>query len=173
MKIYFDMDGVLADFDSMYPNNKDLNHPSEDLSQEKRAAKKLFWEKVEKQPGFWRDIPVMANTEYLLKTASGVWEIFVLSKTPGADKFVGGQKYVDFIANEKRKWIATNLSKFFDAKHVIICDGPKGELMRPSKTDILVDDRQENISEWELHGGRGILFTNAVDVAKRLVAVGV
>ena len=169
MKIYFDMDGVLAHFDAMRPNDKDLNHPSEDLSPEQRTAKKLFWQEIEKQPNFWRDIPVMPNTEYLLTTAFDIGEIFVLSKTPGAKKFVGGQKYVDFVANEKHKWITKHLNKFFDAKHVIICDGPKGELMRPVKTDILVDDRQENINEWELHGGVGVLFTNAVDTAKRLV----
>lgn len=169
MRIYFDMDGVLAYFNAMRPNDKDLNHPSEDLSPEKRTAKKLFWQEIEKQPNFWRDIPVMDNIEYMLKTAFNIGEIFVLSKTPGADKFVGGQKYVDFVANEKRKWIAKHLSKFFDTKHVIICDCPKGELMHPLKTDILVDDRQENIKEWESYGGIGVLFTDAVDTANRLV----
>lgn len=168
MKIYFDMDGVLAHFDAMRPNDKDLNHPSEDLSPEQRTAKKLFWQEIEKQPNFWRDIPVMPNTEYLLKTAFDIGEIFVLSKTPGAKKFVGGQKYVDFVANEKHKWITKHLNKFFDAKHVIICDGPKGELIHPNNKDILVDDRQENINEWESHGGVGVLFTNAVDTANRL-----
>lgn len=78
---------------------------------------------------------------------------------------------VDFVANEKRKWIQNNLSKFFDAKHVIICDCPKGELMHPSKKDILVDDRQENIKEWEAHGGTGVLFTNVADTSRRLVAL--
>lgn len=169
MKIYFDMDGVLVDFDAMRPNAKDLNHPSEDLSPEKRAAKKLFWQEIEKQPDFWRNIPIMSNIEYLLTTAFDMGEIFVLSKTPGAKKFVGGQKYVNFVADEKRKWIATHLNKFFDEKHVIICSGPKGELMHPTKTDILIDDRPENINEWESHGGVGVLFTNALDTAKRLV----
>ena len=83
------------------------------------------------------------------------------------NKFVGGQKYVDFVANEKRKWIANNLSKFFDAKHVVICDCPKGGLIHPSNKDVLVDDRQENIKEWE--GGIGVLFTNAIDTEKRLI----
>jgi len=169
MKIYFDMDGVLANFDVMCPNNKDLNHPSEDLSPEKRAAKKLFWQEIEKQPNFWRDIPVIENTEYLLTTASDVGEIFVLSKAPRAEKFIGGQKYVEFVAKEKRKWIASNLSRFFDAKHVIICNGQKGKVMQPNNQDVLVDDRQENITEWESHGGVGVLFTNALDTANRLV----
>ena len=169
MKIYFDMDGVLAHFDAVRPDGKDLNHPSEHLSPEKRAAKKAFWQEIEKQPNFWRDIPVMVNAEFLLITAFDMGEIFVLSKTPGSQNFLGGHKYVDFIADEKRKWIQKHLNKFFDKEHVIICDGPKGELIHPNNQDILIDDRQENINEWELHGGVGVLFTNAVDTAKRLV----
>ena len=109
------------------------------------------------------------NTEYLLTTASDVGEIFVLSKAPRAEKFIGGQKYVEFVAKEKRKWIASNLSRFFDAKHVIICNGQKGKVMQPNNQDVLVDDRQENITEWESHGGVGVLFTNALDTANRLV----
>ena len=162
------MDGVLAHFDAMRPNDKDLNHPSEELSAEKRAAKKLFWQEIEKQSNFWHDIPLMANIEQLLSVAKSMGEIFVLSKTPGANKFVGGEKYVAFVASEKRKWIAEHLNRFFDAKHVIICDGAKGALIHPRKMDILVDDRLENIDEWVSHGGRGVLFTNAIDTTSRL-----
>lgn len=171
MKIYFDMDGVLAHFDAMRPNDKDLNHPSEDLSPEKRAAKKQFWLNIEQQPNFWHDIPVMANIRQVLTVAKSMGKSFVLSKTPSAKHFAGGKNYVDFVANEKRKWIATNLGEFFDAGHVIICDGPKGELIHPTKADILVDDRAENINEWVSHGGRGVLFTDAISVAKELATL--
>lgn len=168
MKIYFDMDGVLVNFDAMRPNNTDLNHPSADLSPEKRIQKKQFWQQIEQEPNFWHDIPSMPNIEHLLSVSSTLGEIFVLSKTPGAHHFINGEKYVEYVANEKRKWIADNMGKYFDTEHTIICDGAKGELIRPSKTDILIDDRPENITEWESHGGTGIVFTNAIDVAQKL-----
>ena len=168
MKIYFDMDGVLAHFDAMRPDSANLNHPSEDLSPDQRAMKKQFWLDVEKQDNFWRDIPKIPNIEQLLTTAKSMGEIFVLSKTPSAKHFIGGQKYVDFVADEKRKWILKHLNDFFDAAHIIICDGAKGELMQPAADDILVDDRIENIKEWESHGGRGVLFTNAIDTINAL-----
>lgn len=41
----------------------------------------------------------MANIEYLLTTAADIGEIFVLSKVPGSEKFIGGQNYVDFVKN--------------------------------------------------------------------------
>lgn len=168
MKIYFDMDGVLVNFDAMRPNDTDLNHPSADLSPEKRAQKKRFWQQIEQEPNFWHDIPSMPNIEHLLSVACALGEIFVLSKTPGAHHFINGEKYVEYVANEKRRWIADHMGKYFDTEHTIICDGAKGELIRPSKTDILIDDRPENITEWESHGGTGIVFTNAIDVAQKL-----
>lgn len=168
MKIYFDMDGVLVHFDAMRPNDKNLNHPSKELSPEMRAAKKQFWLDIEQQPNFWREIPEMPRIEQLLNVAKDKGEIFVLSKTPSAKHFIGGQKYVDFVADEKRKYVLKHFNNFFDDKHIIICDGDKGKLIKPTKNDILIDDRQENINEWETHGGRGILFTNAILTMKKL-----
>lgn len=168
MKIYFDMDGVLVNFDSAHPNAGKFNHPSSELSPEMREAKKQFWREIEQQENFWRDIPVMANAENLLGVAKSMGEIFILSKTPGAKHFVGGEKYVSFVADEKRKWVLKNLSNFFDAKHIIICNDKKGALVKPTQKDILIDDRHENISEWESHGGRGILFINAIDAIQKL-----
>lgn len=168
MKFYFDMDGVLVNFDAMIPWGAKYNHPSETLNDEDRAAKKRFWQTVEQTPNFWRDMPMMPDTKNMLSTAQKIGEIFVLSKTPGAKHFVGGNEYVKFVANEKRNWIKTNLPSFFDEQHIIICDGNKGELIHPIHNDILIDDRQENITEWEKHRGRGILFTNAIATANKI-----
>lgn len=168
MNIYFDMDGVLVDFEVATGDVKDLNHPTFELSDEKKAAKKQFWLNVEKNKNFWADIPLMKNIKDLLNAAKSKGKIFVLSKTPGAKHFVDGQKYVDFVANEKRKWILKYLGNFFDNEHIIICDGDKGKLIQPSKNDILIDDRLENITEWESCGGRGILFISVSDVVKKL-----
>ena len=162
------MDGVLADFDSMRPNNSDLNHPTEELSPEKRKAKEQFWLDVEQDRDFWANIPVMKNVEQMLNVAKQYSECFVLSKAPSAKHFINGEKYVRFIEDEKQKWILKHLGNFFDKKHIIICNGAKGELIKPTRTDILVDDRHENINEWESHGGSGVLFTNAVDTVKSL-----
>lgn len=161
MKIYFDMDGVLADFDSMHTNACNLNHATKDLSETERELKRKFWLDIEKQDNFWADMPAIKDINNVLNVAKSIGEIFVLSKTPGAKHFIGGQNYVDYVANEKRKWILKNMPEYFDAAHIIICDGKKGELIKPSQTDILIDDRPENITEWESCGGRGILFQNA------------
>lgn len=168
MNIYFDMDGVLVDFEAVTGDVKDLNHPSSELSPEKCAEKKQFWLNIEQNHTFWADLPVMENIKDLLNVAKSKGEIFVLSKTPGAKHFVTGQDYVDFVASEKRKWILKNLGNFFDCEHIIICDADKGKLIQPSVNDILIDDRPENITEWQLCGGRGIVFMNSIDTIKEL-----
>lgn len=168
MKFYFDMDGVIANFDSMLPDSGKFNHPSESLSDAERAGKTQFWQTVERTPNFWSNMPVIKNSEYMLSVAHDNGEIFILSKTPSAKHFKSGQKYVDFVASEKRKWVLKNLGQFFDKAHIIICDKPKGAFMHPTVNDILVDDRIENINEWEKHGGRAVLYTDAISTAQKI-----
>lgn len=168
MKFYFDMDNVLTNFDAIIPNNPALNHPSDTLDEAGRAAKKQFWQTVEKTPNFWHDMPMVPGADYMLSVANEHGEIFILSKTPGAKHFSAGQDYVNFVANEKRNWIYKRFNHLFDTKHVIICDSHKGALIHPSINDILIDDRQENIDEWTQCGGSGILFKSATDAIQRI-----
>lgn len=166
-KIYFDMDGVLVDF----PQNTDVNtnRPTQFLDDNARTAKKKMWHTIESNTHFWRDLPAIPNISIMLYSAMSMGEIFVLSKTPNAKNFIAGQDYVNFIANEKRTWILKKLPIFFDDKHIIICNTPKGELMNPGPNHILVDDRIDNIQEWENAGGVGVLFNrNIPSVIARL-----
>jgi hypothetical protein len=42
MNLYFDMDGVLADFDSMTSGAAELNHPSSEMTPKIGKQKKKF-----------------------------------------------------------------------------------------------------------------------------------
>ena len=46
MRFYFDMDGVVSDFDVMLPGSGKFNHPSESLSDKELAGKTQFWQTV-------------------------------------------------------------------------------------------------------------------------------
>ena len=168
MRFFFDMDGVITDFDSMHPDSVRFNHPSSELSESERAAKTQFWKDIEKNESFWRDMPMITGAEDMISAASQCGEVFILSKTPGTKHFESGQKYVDFVASEKRKWVLKNLRQYFDENHIIICDGDKAALIHPTQNDILVDDRAENINGWNKSGGRGILFTGS-SIAKEII----
>ena len=158
------MDGVLVNFNSHIPQYAiNTNRPSEKLDSDTRSAKVRMWHEIENTPTFWHDLPINDGILPVLDTTKNIGELFVLSKTPGASNFVTGDKYVDFVANEKRNWIQHNLGNYFDKEHVIICTGAKGKLMSPSQFDILVDDRIDNIDEWRNSGGRCVHFTSAKD----------
>lgn len=164
------MDGVLVDF----PQNADINtnRPTQFLDNNARDAKKKMWQTIESNTRFWRDLPAIPNINTMLYYAMQMGEIFVLSKTPNAKNFIAGQDYVNFIANEKRMWILKKLPIFFDDKHIIICDTPKGTLIKPDQNHILVDDRIDNIQEWENAGGAGVLFNrNIPSVIARLTDI--
>ena len=162
-KIYFDMDGVLVDFPQNTTTN--TNRPTQFLDDDARATKRKMWRDIESNTHFWRDLPAIPNIQTMLYCAMDLGEIFVLSKTPSAKNFIAGQDYVNFIADEKRTWILKKLPIFFDDKHIIICDTPKGELMKPTQNHILVDDHIDNIQEWQNAGGTGVLFNRNISSA--------
>jgi 5'(3')-deoxyribonucleotidase len=158
-KFYFDMDNTLVNFNAHLPKYAiGTNRPSEKLDGDARSAKIRMWREIENTPNFWRDLPMTDGISSVLNAAQNIGELFVLSKTPRAKNFIGGEKYVNFVASEKRDWILRNLGDYFVAQNIIICTGPKGELVSPTTTDILVDDRIDNIEEWRNMGGRGIHF---------------
>lgn len=172
MKIFFDMDGVLADFDrgtiDLPPVSVDLNVQTKQMDDAARAAKRERWRCIEQMSNFWRDLPVVAGIDELLRAAASRGELFVLTKVPGAKNFVGGDAYVDFIDREKRAWIARHMAQYFDDAHVIVARGAKEELIHPTSNDLLIDDRAGNIADWCAAGGRGIVFANPRDAIKQL-----
>ena len=164
MKIFFDIDGVLGDFDTSAANvpgySSGVNKSSKLLSDAELYNKKRNWRAIEKVPNFWLNMKPVMNINLLLDYAQSCGEMFVLSKVPGADKFAGGEGYVQEIINAKQQWIQKYFSQYFYPKNVFICQGDKVEFMNPGPKDVLIDDRYENIVNWYDAGGMGILFKN-------------
>lgn len=172
MKIFFDMDGVLADFAGAAKNipdfGTDLNYATSGMTEEQKAAKKKYWLAIEQISDFWSGMKPVQNITILLDYAQSVGELFVLTKTPSANKFVNGQEYVNKIADAKRAWIKKHFSNYFDDKNIIVCSGKKGDLICPDSDCILIDDRADNIAQWCDCGGCGILFITPADAHKKL-----
>lgn len=172
MIIYFDMDGVLADFDAaVAPYNQaglNLNNQNARLADDARVAKRARWQRIEQAPNFWADIPVFDGIRDLLCAARDMGEMFVLTVVPDAKNFVGGAQYVDFIDAQKRAWIAHHMSEFFDDAHIITARIPKQDLVHPTVSDLLIDDRGANVDDWCAAGGRGIIFKDVKSAIKEL-----
>jgi len=167
---YFDMDNVLADFESRIPKYAiDTNRPSDQLDEIAKEQKRRMWRQIEQTPTFWRNLPMIYGVKNMLHVAKSHGNMYVLSKTPKTKNFVRGASYVKFIADEKTEWILCKLGDFFDKQHIIIiCDSNKEKLIQPTKNDILIDDRIDNVNAWCKSGGRGLHFIGAQDAIMRL-----
>lgn len=141
MKIYIDLDGVLADFDKQW----------EDLTDQygiKAPAKPPFFQTVLKaNPQFWYDMPKMAQCDNLVQWASR-WGFNILSKpVPSDPNCVPGK--IHWVKTNLRHQPAQILLKLDKSPWAVDADGP----------NILIDDRTSNTVPWAAKGGHAMLYS--------------
>ena len=151
-KIYCDMDGVLADFESGYEELTGI-----DLQGEFKPEGEEFWNPISKAGvGFWAGLKWMPGGQRL-------WDYLkpfnpVLLSAPSREQSSRIGKHV---------WVK---HKIPGTKLILRYASQKQELANPES--ILIDDRQVNIDQWEAAGGIGILHTNADNTIKQLKQLG-
>lgn len=164
MKIYFDMDGVLADFRGgiiklcgMDPKEQGTYDPVRD---------DMMFEAVRNTEGFYSRLEPITEGVCLFLD---VWEIYkddcqILTGIPKPSRNIPAA------ADNKTAW----------AKRIIGPDVTVNAVLRKEKPRfctgpdcILIDDYIANIKDWEKHGGTGILYTDAGTVARKLIKAGV
>jgi len=150
-KIYCDMDGVLCDFDKRF---KDLNpehlKPSEYIS---KYNTNKFWDLIDSyKEKFWSEMQWMPDGKQL-------WE-YIKKYNPSLLSAPSKKASSRF---GKRLWVDKNLP----GTKLILAAAEKKQ--NYSKKDrILIDDREDNISQWVSQGGIGILHKNTADTIKQL-----
>lgn len=156
MKIYLDMDGVLADFFAEYAVLAGLPRGSS-----------------------YRDIPP-AKTDPTLNKMVGTDFFYRLPKFPSADKLVsiavdaaGGYSICSSPLRgdhenseiQKTRWIKENLNP--QPEEIIITPQKQKYAKNPDGTpNVLIDDRGSNITAWEAAGGIAIKYQADEDSLK-------
>lgn len=136
--VYFDVDSVLADFDTAY-----------DARFKRKADGDVFWNLIATMPRFFLDLPLMPG-------AKEMWNVV----PPHQRRILTAvAKKIDACDNQKRQW----LKKHFDieGEPVICVKGRENKHKYCWPGDILIDDRAENIADWIKAGGVGILYLSA------------
>lgn len=166
MRVYLDMDGVLADFNAhmawfgVEDNETHFIHkpreqwtPSQiDLDRRVRL--------VMERADFWPTIPVMPGAKLLWDFCCQHFEVYVLTATPNITETR------ERIARQKREWIRRELGPMPDER-IVVC--LRSEKKKYAKADaILVDDMPSNCDEWMKAGGAALLFKDAHDTIKHL-----
>ena len=153
-RIFVDMDGVLADFNTgvetltgtPFPNT-DQGHNDYDERKEELTNMRLF-----------RSLPPLPDMYDLIayiRHTGLPWEILTAA----------GVVNRELVVWDKNEWIR----EYVSPSVVVTCTmtgSQKG--MFALEGSVLIDDRKKNIQAWEDNGGIGILHTSAEDTINQL-----
>lgn len=155
-KIYFDLDGVMANFEKACVETIGIHYWD-------RTTDK-YWHILEKVPRFYYNLEVLPDAyEMFMRTyekhGSDVVEVLTGCPEP--------TKELATASNDKIKW-------FHDFIHpdvtvnTVVGGKNKWKFLADNPGAVLIDDYMRNIKQWIEHGGVGILHTDAPSTIAKL-----
>ena len=159
-KIYFDMDGVLADFDRGITELGKIAKVNQ--SDATSATDDALWDAVRSVDNFYDKLePVFGSVEMFKKLYSIYGDkCEILSAVPKPHRNIPSAR------EDKINWVRRLLS---DQVVINLVYRAEKQNFVKGKGFILIDDYQINIDEWAAAGGTGILFESAEDVVKKVM----
>jgi hypothetical protein len=140
MRIFLDMDGVLADFNGGYQARFGVRPD--------KLADDVDWEEVRRTEHFFRDLPPMRDLDIL-------WYYFgplrptILTGVPPS---------VPEAADNKRAWVQKHLGEV----PLIACRS-RDKCLHAAPGDVLIDDWEKYRSLWTKAGGHWITHHSAIE----------
>lgn len=162
--VFFDMDGVLSDFDAGYLRLHGYDDSSiEDMRLEGEAlgltasqhycaihgiSKKEFWETI-KQSGtkFWEDLPIMTN---------GVSLWHELQNQKCQTVILTSPQHEPTSASGKMMWLRNNLGIAVEGDKRFVITSFKHLLSQPGR--LLIDDTEDKVEKFRAKGGHAWLW---------------
>ena len=163
-KIYFDMDGVLADFDRGVRELCGMEVP--DQGTRPPAQDVIMWEAIRKIDHFYDRLELMPG-------AKEMFDAVYVKYGDRCEILTGIPKEkwgIVTSAEDKISWMKRILSDrikvniCYRAEKILKCTGPE---------TVLIDDLKKNIDEWQGKDGTGILHISAEETMKELKNLGI
>lgn len=163
-KIYFDLDGVLADFDRGITEL--LNIPVVDQSKSSPADHDRLFHAMKQTSHYYDRLELMPGALELFQTIYKQYgdRCEILSGIPKPHREITTAR------EDKTAWVRRNLSK--DIKINLVYRQEK-KLLCTGSDCILIDDFIANVKEWKKCGGTAILHKDAKTTLKELKKLGV
>ena len=149
--IFVDLDGTLCDFIKGFEKEVGMT-PKEYVSKNNAAS---TWEVIRQFNKKW-----WANLEWL--PGSKKLYDYIMSLNIPVKVLTTAPRDSQESRDGKNEWVKKNT----DIKEVVFSEHK--EQMVKSKYDILIDDKEENITKWEKRGGNGIRCTSPEKALKEL-----
>lgn len=152
LKIYCDLDGVLADFDKAYLEiSNGIPHKGDDE----------FWARVKAAPDFWLNLEMMPDGQVLWDYVSRHHYVVILS-SPGTHD-------LERATRQKRQWIKKHLGEHVN----FVPKEAKYKHHYAHETCILIDDWHKNIKRWMDAGGIAVHHKSAAETIEHLRRLGI
>lgn len=158
-KLYFDMDGVLADFDGGVMELCGMTLQRQGDFDPKRDE--MLWDSVRSVPHFYDRIkPVPGGIELFMEMRRRYGErVEILTAVPKP------HRNIPTAAEDKRNWVRRLISPDV-VVHTVMREEKRALCKGPST--VLIDDFDKNIDAWREQGGTGILFLDAAQARSEL-----
>ena len=153
-EIYCDLDEVLVDF--MRGADTAVGGSFVKMDKDER------WNKVNQTKGFWANLGWKSNAKRLHDFIIR-YNPHVLSAYPDLDPNS---------RNGKMKWLKKNTGFKRGNIHLVLRSQKKNYATTDEKPNVLIDDYDKNIREWEAKGGIGILHTDVGKTISELKRLG-
>ena len=164
-KIYFDMDGVLADFEKGVRELYGIDAYSQNVKRPK-GYDDLLWEKVRGVKNFYDRLDILPGAKEMFDTVRGIYgdRCEILTGIPKP------YKGVLTAAEDKISWMRRLLSKDI-VMNIVYRDQKKDYCTGPDC--ILIDDMVKTIKQWNELGGTGVLHVSVEKTMEELKKLGV
>ena len=153
-EIYCDLDEVLVDF--MRGANAAVGGDFVKMDKDER------WNKVNQTKGFWANLDWKPNAKRL--------HDFIMRYNPHVLSAYTGHDPTSKVG--KMKWLKKNANFKRGNIHLVLRSQKKDFATTDEKPNILIDDYDKNIQEWETRGGIGILHTDVGKTINELKRLG-
>lgn len=151
MKLFVDLDGVLADFDTQY-------HAEFGVRPDKMLDN-VDWGKVASVKDFYLGIPPMADMQVLWNYIDRYRPI-ILTGVPYS---------VNEAPDNKRAWVRAHVGADIE----VICCASRNKCLHAAPGDVLIDDWEKYRDLWVGKGGRFVTHRSADETIKQLSEIGV
>jgi len=153
-EIYCDLDEVLVDF--MRGANAAVGGDFVKMDKDDR------WNKVNQTKGFWANLGWKPNAKRL--------HSFIIKYNPHVLSAYTGRDPTSKVG--KMKWLKKNANFKRGNIHLVLRSQKKDFATTDEKPNVLIDDYDKNIREWEAKGGIGIHHTDVGKTISELKRLG-